>query len=62
VRVLKRIELEGEAHYMVEGESGVYTVVKRESGEFTCTCPSFRYGRRSPCKHIKLAQEVGGWR
>jgi predicted nucleic acid-binding Zn finger protein len=42
-------------------EDMYYTVVKNNSGEWTCVCPDFMYSKRGKgheCKHIKEAKEV----
>jgi len=41
-----------------DGKVDVY-LISRENGEYTCTCPAFKYGKDHWCKHMEKAARKG---
>ena len=49
--------------YLVNGESGDYSVILFPNGRYWCSCPKFKFtprdsnGDREACKHIRYIQD-----
>ena len=41
-----------------DGSIDVY-MINQENGQYTCTCPAFKYGKDQWCKHLEKAARQG---
>lgn len=57
VMILRHFKYEDEELFLVQGESGLYTVTRRD-GEYRCTCPAYQYHKT--CKHIDEVKAHAG--